>query len=530
MDRLSHRRYRIVGTLTTVTPIHIGSGRERIEDLRKIDPRADSDERIRIKEVLIDHRGKPYLPGSTIKGLLREFASRCGVDEASTRSFFGVGPTTPATEEEGSGGRLLFRDAPIANLKELDIPPLFNTDAPPLAWDPEKLIYVLAKTALNRVTRTVRRHKLYHFEVVPEGLEFQLAICGDQLTDEEVGTLIRLLEVLETYEINLGALGTKGFGQAAWKLGSIRGLREEAEVRAWLAGDGCGYDALPALGPETVSLLKAAGHPVSSPDSHRLRAGIRLDFDGPFLVNDPTSTGVGADKPDHHYLRSTSGRILLPATSVRGALRAQAERIVRTIAHGRWEENACYIDDPDHCCQPLEEINGIGEVSEKLCLVCQLFGGNGWRSPVRVSDFEAVEEGVEARQEFVAIDRFTGGAADGKKFNAHYRFQPSFEGEIVVDLTPPLSRRHAGLLVLLARDLIEGDIVFGFGASKGFGRCRATITRLEGPADLPDWLSAELITEPSRLFDLRAPGESRLATLSVFVQSLAEWIQERERR
>lgn len=73
-------------------------------------------------------------------------------------------------------------------------------------------------------------------------------------------------------------------------------------------------------------------------------------------------------------------------------------------------------------------------------------------------------------QEFVAIDRFTGGAKDQAKFNALALYRPVLEGCLRVH-TPALSQNGWALLALTLRDLKEGDITFGFGAAKGYGTC-----------------------------------------------------------
>ena len=81
----------------------------------------------------------------------------------------------------------------------------------------------------------------------------------------------------------------------------------------------------------------------------------------------------------------------------------------------------------------------------------------------------------------VAVDRFTGGSAPGKKFKSQAVRHVALDGVIGVDLTklrqsstrtkwPNLSLDAAlGLLALTLRDLREGDIRFGFGAAKGYG-------------------------------------------------------------
>jgi hypothetical protein len=56
------------------------------------------------------------------------------------------------------------------------------------------------------------------------------------------------------------------------------------------------------------------------------------------------------------------------------------------------------------------------------------------------------------------------------------------------------------LLVLLLRDLIEGDITFGFGSAKGYGACRARIS-----ACIPD-VSLNTLEESGLLAIIKDAG------------------------
>jgi len=152
---------------------------------------------------------------------------------------------------------------------------------------------------------------------------------------------------------------------------------------------------------------------------------LELCFDGPFMVNDPSQSYESEDGGlSHTYLRNEEKQIVLRSRSFHGALRNQAERIVRTVAEENvMQQKACYVEKRGgDCCKPVTHINEV----EHLCMACRLFGGNGWRSPIMSSDFLPATngDGEEYEQEFVAIDRFTGGASEGKKFRACYRFQP----------------------------------------------------------------------------------------------------------
>lgn len=67
------------------------------------------------------------------------------------------------------------------------------------------------------------------------------------------------------------------------------------------------------------------------------------------------------------------------------------------------------------------------------------------------------------------------------KFNADYADRPRLRGTIGVDLkrAEPWS---LGLVALTLRDLVEGDITLGHGASKGYGACQAVITSVSPPS------------------------------------------------
>ncbi|MGH8552868.1 MAG: RAMP superfamily CRISPR-associated protein, partial [Methylococcales bacterium] len=122
--------------------------------------------------------------------------------------------------------------------------------------------------------------------------------------------------------------------------------------------------------------------------------------------------------------------------------------------------------------------------SQKHCIACEIFGCTGWKSTLRISDFHYQGEKRGPRtQPFVAIDRFHGGGKDTALFQAEYFESPKLEGRLTLalkDNSPDELAWRKGLLGLLFRDLREGDIPFGFGASKGYGRItQAEITPLD---------------------------------------------------
>ena len=91
--------------------------------------------------------------------------------------------------------------------------------------------------------------------------------------------------------------------------------------------------------------------------------------------------------------------------------------------------------------------------------------------------------------EFIAIDRFTGGGADGAKFSLKPAIDPVFAWKVRIQLYERVeSKTRAsalGLLALLFRDIAEGDLTVGYGANKGYGSVKlegAVIEHVSWPA------------------------------------------------
>jgi len=224
-----------------------------------------------------------------------------------------------------------------------------------------------------------------------------------------------------------------------------------------------------------------------------------LRFDGhPFLVNDPLRSGKkDAGKTAHAARRTAEGRLLLPAESFRGVFAHQAERIARTRGKSG-DRREVKRDAADR----LPERDAV----------TRLFGAAGWGSTIEVRDFVEVSQPkkpfpAEAYfQEFLAVDRFTGGSSEERKFDAEGGWEPVLAGGIAVNLERLRAMGKLepalGLLALTLRDLAEGDLSFGWGSGKGYGWARVETEGLGAvawvesslagwcPGSVKDWISA----------------------------------------
>jgi hypothetical protein len=136
----------------------------------------------------------------------------------------------------------------------------------------------------------------------------------------------------------------------------------------------------------------------------------------------------------------------LDTTALRGWLRGRARRILAMI---------------------LEAQNQSPAKAEDW--VKTLFGSEEKRGLLNFCDAVSDKVATAHPQMFNAIDRFTGGVADNKLYQARAVAEcGTLRGEVWLE-TDKLQVEHKGLLLLLARDLLEGDLVLGWGKGRGYG-------------------------------------------------------------
>jgi CRISPR/Cas system CSM-associated protein Csm3 (group 7 of RAMP superfamily) len=472
---LFRNRWRIEGLLTTLTCLHIGSGETTTRSALK-----DGEQPVQIETVATDINGRAYIPASTIKGNVRSWLQD-KFDDKVVEQIFGSRDTK---KKDAVGGKAEFWNAYAVNTPAFDYEPPF--------WDDRRLTGVAASVAIDRQTGTSVKKKLFHFEFIPPGVSFKIVVTGQDFEDSKEYPENEILPLLCAFEdgfnkspfITFGASAGNGGGRLRWSLTDIRKMDCEGVLK-WIKSDfsPIGYDALESITSEERSSLEEKARILlyAPKEKQNILLTVILHFDRNFLINDPSQTKKTAPQEidenklyDHAPLVDIFGEIILPASSIRGAFRSQAEKILRTI---KGSEAACYQTslETQRACEQVGSIEDI----ESLCPACLVFGTPGWRSPVEFSDFIAIDNGSETTQQFVAIDRFTGGGAEGYKFDAKSSYRPTLRGTIGVDMER-LAKANAeawglGLVALTIRDLLEGDITLGFGSSKGYGACRAEI-------------------------------------------------------
>ncbi|MFZ4538913.1 RAMP superfamily CRISPR-associated protein [Propionivibrio sp.] len=440
--------WRVQGIFTLTTPLSLGTGQD--ETL------TSTDQDNWVSCIARDHRGEPYLSGSGIKGALRALARRSDLPPDLMDRLFGSAngdQTTPA-QLEICNAYLLASKSPGAS--------------PLPGFDPQRRSAMLMHSVRNRDYGTAEHRLLFTEQVAPPGCQFRFECSAHGLDEADIAHLLGLLQLagaaLSSFQ--LGSRQASDNGRVTWQLAEVRRLNDlhalwrAVQTQANAAVDLWAGAAQPHVHAKTLT---------QSSDELLLLTDLALRFHTPFLVYEANKAKKNVGDPDGVPRKNSAGQAVLPDSSLHGALRSQAERILRTLGE---ETPAGY---------KVPAVFGLDNVA-RLDLASVLFGATGWRAVVQCSDFLAPKDAPTLKHEMVAIDRITGGGKDSAKFSIQALDCPTLTGSIRLDLgrlrklqdhNPDLVSQVLGLLAHVLRDLDEGDIALGYGKAKGYGACTA---------------------------------------------------------
>ncbi|GAX37395.1 RAMP superfamily CRISPR-associated protein [Nodularia sp. NIES-3585] len=200
--------------------------------------------------------------------------------------------------------------------------------------------------------------------------------------------------------------------------------------------------------------------------------------DGPILIK---SGKEGADptNPDMEFVRtfhSGGWSIYLPGSGLKGAIRAHAERIVRTVGSDT-NTTKLWASDPmksDYFPKNLSshEIKNLAshEIYKQSSFTDQIFGNTSIASRIRIEDAHPVDLKQVRLEERngVAIDRVFGSVAVGP-----FNYQVCTAGEFKTKIhLKNFTLAQLGLIGLVLRDLNDGWFGLGFAKSRGLGTVR----------------------------------------------------------
>ncbi len=518
-------RYELTVHLVTDAPLHSGGVDEVVDRGR------DPEDRTTVaRRFARDGRGRPVLTGRSVKGALRaacqrfleEHGDAVGLAERELQQLWGDDGT------RGAGSAAPLRASAIT---------VHTVELPTEGYEGDEERKVMLPTrmgnAIDRYWGSAGDTALFEHEYLPRGKELALTITAEAgLPDgvevpqgdvappgpEQVEKLFALIiGLIKDGRVAFGGRQNAGWGRVtlsdserAWTLtkaepGSRVGLEE------WLSG----------AGGRSVDVA-----PVDCGGSGRMRIEITWDSPSGILVAEPQKDGPGegadagaadgapegADSEETKPARplragpEETDPIVLPGSSVRGALRTRATRIARTILLAK--------KDPSTGA----DWSGAGvheQLAQDPSLVRDLFGSTTHRGALTVLDTLAAEDGPSRKVTHNAGDRWTGGVADGLLYSEEVYDSTWNSIVLEIDLDRFLTNARAGLeepggqegsrgedrsraafclLGLVLAELAAGTLPLGSRGTRGMGQVEVKAMAVTGGKGLgiEDWaLKAE---------------------------------------
>lgn len=479
MARKINSRLIIKGTLEAQTPLHVGGyGVDVDTDL----------------PLSRNGKGELYIPGTSITGILRVWCERNfgNVDE-----IFGFQETDKnkigTKEDKSHASFVLIEDAVI---KQKDLQPEIRDGV-----------------GIDRFYGTAANQTKFDRAILPKGscLDFEMTVEIQKNETQTKAIIGHLLNALIKEEIRFGAAKTRGLGRVKFASPEIKEDRFDS------------FDNILALFDDSKKSTLSIQNLINADESKKpnltnsiLKITIEWQPTLP-LMNKAGYEGIGID-----MLPVTSGvdnkklALVLAGSSIKGAFRSHAERIMRTLLNETAKDKK-FNDQIDEIKiveelfgarkkQPKEDKDkaekerkkrlGLGALSIDDCYSVESFNQNDWLEIEQASADENGEytsflnklsqiEKPDLRfypTQHTAIDRFTGGVAEGALYSVlaphNVKWQPI---EMFLDFGRTQSKKPSLMLLLLVlRDVAENRLPLGFATNRGMGEVKVKSISLEG--------------------------------------------------
>jgi len=451
------------GRLKALTPIHVGGlGDDPLVDL----------------PLARDGRGCFYIPGTSLAGALRAWTEAAwGKDR--TQRLWGY---QEQKADEGSASLVRVNDG--------------------LVHSTEDQLMCLAGieelrdgVGIDRVTGAAALGIKYERAVLPRDSMIDFALVVELPPGADAGDRAAigcLLRALADGEIRLGGGKTRGSGRVRLERLSI--LEQDLHTRRGILAALRGQGSAVALDDLCSGLEPPFG------DRPRFVFEIQWAPKGPLMVKSGAA-GTTIDALPLLGLTAKGLAPVLPGSSLKGTLRSQAERIVRTVTNRRAPRHGDprqlflrqvevpLVDQVFGIATRHDEagpapaegpLPGQGALAVDDCYAAANTSPAAWQRVVRASSADELTQalaesgpGWVERATHVAVDRWTGGAAEGLLFTVlepreiawdNIRVEVDLGRVAEVDWKPAVA-----LLLLTLMDLACGRVPLGFGGQRGLG-------------------------------------------------------------
>ncbi len=223
---------------------------------------------------------------------------------------------------------------------------------------------------------------------------------------------------------------------------------------------------------------------------------LRITTTGPLLIKTGHASISGPDMTPVLTFRNGQQEVFLPGSSLKGVFRSHLEKIICSLK----QRVVCYPfssdaqeadlaqrrrDYLDSCGARFVERTRDDKEKKRLeertdlvyadcCPTCRLFGSFGFIGRVAIGDAYLVSKEIKELRDGVGIDRLTGGASHGAKFELEVvSTGVVFETDIHLR---NFEVWQLGMLFVVLQDMEDELIRIGSGRSRGLGKVKGEIS------------------------------------------------------
>jgi len=441
---MSEKLFILKGKIKLESSAIVGSGQTKETDM----------------DVITDADGRPFIPGTSFAGVLRNYASPY-FDSREIEQLWGG---------KSQQSLLCFSD----------LQPSENRWA----------LSIREGIKINPANQLAERGYLYDFQVMEKGSEFLFRIeaklsRGNSQVECLLKKVFSCFVFLMENRIRIGAKTNVGFGEISlvdhqyYELD----LANSVHLVAWLTND----------------LNKVGECKLDNCSFSKNNAEKNLYIEGTFTIRSSfiiRSYSEDPLAPDATSLKS-GGNFVISGTSLKGAMRGRAERILNTLGGNQIKAQ-----------QILDNLFGTGEKKGKFQV-----------NEVELNNYNA-EQQVRIR-----IDRFTGGTQAEALIEEMPVFSPRESApEFIIKINiEDCHDYEVGLVLLLLKDLWTGDLPIGGEKAIGRGRLQGLQAIIRYPFDSDS--DEEIVISDSFLkVKDREENKNKLKKLDGLVKSLKRFL------
>lgn len=378
------------GTINLLSAGLIGSGRDERTDM----------------DFIRDSDGNPFIPATSFIGVLRHRIN-INAEREKLKRFWG----SDEIDDEYYQSAIYCKDLTLK--------------------DGQFKLSMRDGVAIDNRTGRAKEGAKFDYEVIKPGAAFDLEIEIDLLKGYEdffkkmLSTIIRLLKA---GDLSVGAKTRNGLGRIRLEDHKVYefDFKKKGDLLRWMKEDF-----------STPVEFNIKPFPYHGAGLFRLVADFKIK--NSLIIRSYTGD---PSAPDAVHISSSQGAII-PGSSLKGAIRARAERIVNTLG----------IDN-----SVINELFGYVDESKKEARRGRL-----------IVEETVLPEYPQEVQTRIKIDRFTGGVMEGALLETMPLFSTKdekiFRISISVENYKPF---EAGLMLLILKDLWTGDLPLG--GEKSIGR------------------------------------------------------------